>query len=383
MLCLWDMRPKAVDSGLAALAELRRAAAAGDPYPLMLVDRMMPEMDGFTLVEETRKEPAIAATTIMMLTSADRQSDAARCRRLRIAGYLVKPIKADELQSEMIAAFKGAMQNGQTSSRAKPETVDQAAGPTGQRSLRILLAEDNPVNQRVASYLLQKVGHSVKPVGNGREAIAALERENFDLVLMDVQMPEMDGFEATQAIRNSEAKTGRHVPIIAMTAHAMKGDRERCLQAGMDDYVSKPINKEDLSRAIQAATASTASPRRPALGPASAESVFDREAALEQVCGDEQLLSEVIDLFLVDASERMTEIRDALTQRDAKHLQSAAHALKGDAGCLGAAATATAALRLEEIGNNGNLAESGAALDKLDQELRRLTEAISAFALPA
>jgi CheY-like chemotaxis protein len=263
MLRLWDMRPKAVDSGRAALAELRRAAAAGDPYPLMLVDRIMPEMDGFTLVEQTRKEPAIAATTIMMLTSADRLTDAVRCRTLRIAGYLVKPIKADELQIAMIAAFNGAIQNGQTLSRPKQETVDQAVGPTGQRCLRILLAEDNPVNQRVASYLLQKAGHSVKPVGNGREAIVALENENFDLVLMDVQMPEMDGFEATQTIRNTEAKSGRHVPIIAMTAHAMKGDRERCLQAGMDDYVSKPINKEDLFRAIEAATALVESPPEP------------------------------------------------------------------------------------------------------------------------
>jgi two-component system sensor histidine kinase/response regulator len=274
MLRLWDMRPKAVDSGRAALAELRRAAAAGDPYPLMLVDRMMPEMDGFTLVEETRKEPAIAATTIMMLTSADRQTDAARCRKLRIAGYLVKPIKADELQIAIIAAFNGAIQNGQILSRAKQETVAQAVGATGPRSLRILLAEDNPVNQRVASYLLQKAGHSIKPVVNGREAIVALENENFDLVLMDVQMPEMDGFEATQAIRNSEAKTGRHVPIIAMTAHAMKGDRERCLQEGMDDYVSKPIQKADLFRAIEAATALVESPPKPVAHENRAELAF-------------------------------------------------------------------------------------------------------------
>jgi PAS domain S-box-containing protein len=263
MLRLGEMRPKAVDSGLAALAELRRAAAAGDSYPLMLVDRMMPEMDGFTLVEETRKEPAIAATTIMMLTSADRQTDAARCRKLQIAGYLVKPVKADELQIALIAAFNGAIQNEQTSSRAKQETVDPAVGATGPRCLRILLAEDNPVNQRVASYILQKAGHAVKPVGNGHEALVALEQENFDLVLMDVQMPEMGGFEATHAIRNTEAKTGRHLPIIAMTAHAMKGDRERCLQEGMDDYVSKPIQKAELFRAIEAATALVESPPKP------------------------------------------------------------------------------------------------------------------------
>jgi CheY-like chemotaxis protein/nitrogen-specific signal transduction histidine kinase len=260
MLRLWEMRPKAVDSGLAALVELRRAAAAGDSYPLMLVDRMMPEMDGFTLVEETRKEPAIAATTIMMLTSADRQTDAARCRKLRIADYLVKPVKADDLQIALIAAFQGAIQNSQTSSPAKQKAVHPAAGATGPRSLRILLAEDNPVNQRVASYILQKAGYAVKTVGNGHEAMAALEKENFDLVLMDVQMPEMDGFEATHAIRNMEAKTGRHLPIIAMTAHAMKGDRERCLQEGMDDYVSKPIQKAELFRAIEAATALVESP---------------------------------------------------------------------------------------------------------------------------
>jgi signal transduction histidine kinase len=255
ILRIWESRPTTVDSGPAAIAEVRRAAAAGRPYPLMLVDQMMPGMDGFMLVEELRKEPELAPTTIMMLTSADRQTDAARCRGLRIAGYLVKPVKADELQIAILAALSGAARIERTSRAPKPQAPKSSSGSSAECSLRILVAEDNPVNQRVALYILQKAGHSTVVVSNGREAVAALTRENFDLVLMDVQMPEMDGFEATHAIREDEQKTGRHIPIIAMTAHAMQGDRERCLEAGMDDYVSKPVQKGELFRAIQAVMA--------------------------------------------------------------------------------------------------------------------------------
>src|SRR5580692_7959054 len=247
ILRLWTARPVGVDSGPAAVAELRRAAAAGEPYPLLLTDAMMPEMDGFMLVEELHKEPGLAPRTIMMLSSADRQTDAARCRRLGMAAYLVKPVKADELQIAILAAISDATRDKRTAAgattrpeRTRPETTRPETGTTESaaaqlpKELRILLAEDNLVNQRVALHILRKANHSVHAVVNGREAVEALEREPFDLVLMDVQMPEMDGFEATDAIRTREKISGKHMPIVAMTAHAMAGDRDRCLAAGMD-----------------------------------------------------------------------------------------------------------------------------------------------------
>jgi CheY-like chemotaxis protein len=255
LLRMWNMRPTTVDGGPAAIAELRRAVAAGEAYSLMLVDQMMPEMDGFTLVEKLRMEPGLAPSSIMMLSSADRQSDAARCRRLRMAAYLVKPVKADELQIAIMAALNGAIGDQQSPRPSPGRPVDPAPVAAALRPLRILLAEDNPVNQRVGLHILQKGGHSALAVGNGIEALAALKRETFDLVLMDVQMPEMDGFEATRVIREEETQTGQHLPIVAMTAHAMKGDRERCLAAGMDDYVSKPVQKVELFGVLQAVMA--------------------------------------------------------------------------------------------------------------------------------
>jgi signal transduction histidine kinase/CheY-like chemotaxis protein len=268
---MWDMRPTSAASGPDAIAELRRSLAEGEPYPLMLVDQMMPDMDGFMLVEKLRNEPALAPPTIMMLTSADGRPDAARCRNLRIAAYLVKPVKADDLQLAILTAISASVSPRRPSSPARTATegsspaqtategsspaqtatVAPSAKPGNQTTQRILLAEDNPVNQRVALYMLQKAHHSVLAVANGKEALDALAQEPFDLVLMDVQMPVMDGLEATREIRSRESQTGRHIPIVAMTAHAMKGDRERCIEAGMDAYISKPVQSAELWRVIE------------------------------------------------------------------------------------------------------------------------------------
>jgi signal transduction histidine kinase/CheY-like chemotaxis protein/HPt (histidine-containing phosphotransfer) domain-containing protein len=377
LLRMWNMRPKAVEGGPAAIAELSRAVAAGEPYPLMLVDQVMPEMDGFALVEALQKSPRLTPTTIMMLTSADRQADAARCRSLRIAAYVVKPIKADELQIAILAALSSTLR-GQRPSRPAREGP---AGPTRAadqpRPLRILLAEDNPVNQRVALHVLQKAGHAPLAVGNGKEALAALNREAFDLVLMDVQMPEMGGFEATRAIREQEIQTGRHLPIVAMTAHAMKGDRERCLDAGMDEYVSKPIQKADLFRAIQAVIPSGSGGTETVKAVATLPHAFDRQTALERVGDDEEALSEVINLFLYDVPRQMDEIRTAIREGDHQRLESAAHCLRGAAGCLGGNRTAAAALRLESLGKLANLSGATEGLNELEHELKRFINEIS------
>jgi len=197
---------------------------------------MMPEMDGFTLAEQIMQRPELAGATLMMLSSAGQHADAARCQAMGITSYLTKPIKQSELLTAILTVLGAASRDAEHS----PLATREALG-TSQRRLRILVAEDSPVNHKLVVRLLEKWGHTVVVAHDGREALAALDEQRFDVVLMDIQMPEMDGFEATAAIRAQEETTGPHVPIIAMTAHAMQGDRERCLEAGMDGYVTKPI----------------------------------------------------------------------------------------------------------------------------------------------
>ncbi|MBX3026935.1 response regulator [bacterium] len=238
----WRMLPTAVESGAEALRALIRARAAGTPFPLVLIDGRMPEMDGFALAARIQEDPTLTGSTVLMLTSDDRPGDLARCRELGIAAYLVKPIR----QSELLDAIVTALGSPEPRASAPPPAPRAAGG----RVLRVLLAEDNQVNQRLAVRLLEKRGHQVVVVDNGRDAVATAVEQRFDLVLMDVQMPEMDGFEATAALRAAERGTGIRRPIIAMTAHAMKGDRERCLLAGMDDYLAKPIQPSELFELI-------------------------------------------------------------------------------------------------------------------------------------
>jgi PAS domain S-box-containing protein len=251
MLTNWGMRTTVAAGGPAALDELGRAAAVGDPFGLVLLDGSMPEMDGTAVAEQIQQHPKVAAPPIIMLSSADRQEDARRCRELGVAAYLTKPVK----QSDLLAVIQKAM--GETKRNVSP--IGAAPRPPAARGatdgtaepLYILLVEDNLVNQRVGVSMLQRRGHRVRVAGNGREVLAAWAEGPFDLVLMDVQMPEMDGLEATAAIRQLEEGSGRHVPIVALTAHAMKGDRERFLQAGMDGYLAKPIQPPELLRVLQ------------------------------------------------------------------------------------------------------------------------------------
>jgi PAS domain S-box-containing protein len=259
MLGNWKMRPTAVESGEEALAELRRASDAGDPFLLVLTDVMMPGMDGFSLAEQIKGYSAFSHAVILMLSSGDRAGDTARCRELGLQRYLTKPVKQSELLDAIVGAI-GTLERARAKSghgkvsmtgRVSQNADKQALSRQRSRSFRVLVAEDNVVNQKLAQRLLQKRGHTVRLANNGKEALDLLERESFDVVLMDVQMPEMGGFEATARIRAAEEGTGRHMPIIALTAHAMTGDRERCIQAGMDDYVTKPIQDQELRRAME------------------------------------------------------------------------------------------------------------------------------------
>jgi signal transduction histidine kinase/CheY-like chemotaxis protein/ligand-binding sensor domain-containing protein len=269
MLRHWGMRPELAPSGAEAITLLQEADRRGVGFALLLVDAQMPGMDGFTLVQRLRQQTDLGKITIMMLTSAGQRGDAARCRELGIAAYLVKPIVQSQLFDAMLKVLAAKAREATTPS-VQPREVGPQDGLRGHASKgyetalvtrhtlrearqhqRILLAEDNVVNQVLASRLLEKHGHSVVVVNNGRSALEVLDKEKFDLVLMDVSMPEMDGLETVAAIRAREGATGVHMPIVAMTAHAMKGDRERCLEAGMDAYISKPIQPRELFEAIK------------------------------------------------------------------------------------------------------------------------------------
>ncbi len=248
MLSRWEMISVSVEEGQQALDALSGARAAGQPFSLVLTDMHMPKMDGFTLVEQIRKRPELATATIMMLTSAGHRGDAARCQELGVAAYLLKPIRQSELR-EAIARVLGAhAQNGAIPLITRYSLHD---GRDPAASLHVLLAEDNAVNQRLAVRLLEKRGHRVTVAGNGAEALTAMGKQDFDLVFMDVQMPEMDGLEATAVIRGKEKITRKHQPIIALTAHAMKGDREKCITAGMDGYLTKPIRPQELDDVLE------------------------------------------------------------------------------------------------------------------------------------
>jgi PAS domain S-box-containing protein len=259
MLRNWHMRPTAVEGGEQALAELQRASAGGERYSLVLLDAMMPEMDGFMLAERLRRQREFARLPLMMLTSADRREDVQRCRQLGMVAHLTKPVKQSELLDAILNAASPIIETGAyvpvvpLDHTPRPEAL--AASPPAPRGLHVLLAEDNVVNQRLAVRLLEKQGYNVTVAVNGKEALRKAELTEFDVVLMDVQMPEMGGFEATAALRKHDQETGRRLPIIAMTAHAMKGDRERCLEAGMDAYVSKPIQAQELFAAIDSVLA--------------------------------------------------------------------------------------------------------------------------------
>jgi CheY-like chemotaxis protein len=274
----WHMRPALAASGREALALLREAAHRLERFPIVLLDHLMPEMDGFAVAEEIQKDPTLAGAMIIMLSSGSSGHALDRCRELGIAAYLYKPIRQSELLEALLSAVPCASRPLPAPDPSdSPMAYDSAFGrsdTTAGKGLRILVVEDNRINQRVALRMLERDGHHVTIAENGKEALRAIEQNTFDLAFMDVQMPEMDGLETTAAIRARERATGRHLPIIAMTARAIKGDRERCLASGMDDYVSKPVTSAELRRVLKAIRAPSSSPP-----------VFDEAAALASVQG--------------------------------------------------------------------------------------------------
>jgi CheY-like chemotaxis protein len=374
MLTHWGLKPTPTAGGEEALAAMKQADDAGAPFLLVLLDNRMPGMSGFELAARIKENAHLAGAAIMMLTSEDQPGDTARCRTLGVAACLLKPIKQSELLNAILAIM------GPAQLAEQPATASAAVFPR-RPPLRILLAEDNVVNQMLVVNLLEQEGHAVVVAGNGKEALAAVEEQPFDLVLMDVQMPVMDGFEATAHLRARQKANGPRVPIIALTAHAMKGDRERCLAAGMDGYLAKPIRAPELLRTIEqfghALEPAKAEPANVPAGHPGAELVFDEDEALAGVGGSRQLLAELAALFLQDCASAMSAIAEAIARGDGRGLQCAAHRLRGAASNFAAPAACAAAGRLESAGRTGNMSEAAEAYGTLQQTILQLEEALT------
>jgi len=371
MLKSWSMQPTLVERGHEGLVAMRRARDAGKTFPLILLDAQMPGVDGFAVAERIKQDPTLARSTIMMLTSAGQRGDAARCREVGISAYLVKPIRRSELLEAILLVL------GQPK---HPDLVTRHTIQEVRRKLRILVAEDSPINRELVMRLLQKQGHTVLAATTGGEAVAMWEKdaEGFAIILMDVQMPDVDGFQATAMIREKERISGKHVPIIAMTAYAMTGDRERCLAAGMDAYVSKPIRHQELFETIQALVMEAPSISTHVLPEGAPKEVLDEPLLMSRVDNDPQLLKDLVDLFLEECPRLLEEIRVALDKKDAKAAARGAHSLKSSTSNLAARLASEAALRLESLAQAGDWVHAESGLQELECQLVRLKPALRA-----
>ena len=382
MLAGWRMKPVAVADALSALEELQKASPTSRRYHAVISDCQMPEVDGYTLAKWIKHDDRLRQTPFVMLTSLGRSEDPARLRRLGISAYLTKPVKHSDLFDALASLFTVAPKR--ENRRAKPTLAARARRP-----LRILVAEDQAVNRRLVTTILEKRGHTIVQVEDGKQACDALTAAGatpFDVVVMDLQMPEMGGLEATQVIRQREVATGRRVPIVALTAHAMKGDRDRCLAGGMDEYLSKPIDTPLLIATVESLddrSRSASAPERDATTATRHDSlaVFDEPAALRRTGDDRELLKELVALYRADAPVTLRQIAKALAARNAEALRVAAHTLKGSVATVGGTSAKHAAATLEDFGKTGSLDGADSALEVLRTELSKLDQAFVAARL--
>ena len=375
LLSKWDLKPTTVAGAEEALILLEQAASNRQPFPLVLVDALMPGTDGFALAARLQQKPSLAGAVVMMLPSDAQLETISRCQQLGATSHLIKPVRRADLLDALLFAVG--------SSPAGIRRPVPAAGATehiSRRPRRILVAEDHPVNQRLVLRVLEKWGHNAVIAANGRKAVEAWKRDAFDLILMDVQMPEMSGFEATALIREAEKNTGRHVPVIAMTAHALVGYREQCLSAGMDDYITKPLDPPRLFELIERLGQSD-QPEAPADRIVVLEQPphFDLNAAIARVEGDMDLLKEIALLFLEDAPAMLSDLRLAVENSDALAVEKTAHRLKGSVANFGAQAALEAVRKLEQLGRDKDLTDAGIVLPRLELELTRLNLELEAL----
>jgi len=362
----WQMQATAVSGATEALAALREAADRGQPYDLVLTDALMPDIDGFTLVEEIAHDDQLKSSKIILLTSSTSTTAPGRVA-VALSARLTKPVKQSDLLDAIVTAFAGP---GSVPVPAVPAGARSRSSEDASRPLNVLVAEDNVTNQKLVEALLTQRGHVVTTVPNGRLAIERATSEPFDVILMDVQMPEVSGLEATTAIREHERGTGRHIPILALTASAMAGDREECLAAGMDAYVSKPLRPDELFATIDALCG--CGPASTSGGAPSASRSVNLDTLLAGFGGNGKLVREVVDVFMEDAPAMISRLRDAAGVRDSVKLASAAHALKGAAGLFAEGRAYESARRLERLAKAGDLSAAGPALADVEADVSQL-----------
>lgn len=372
-LANWSLNPVTVESGEAALEELRTAADQNRRFPLVILDALMPDMDGFDVASEIEQDPDLAQSTVLMLSSADRKAFRDRLNEVELSAFLEKPVTQSDLWDSIVSTMDGLpVRQGQRGARDLRQTAA--------RSLNILLVEDTPANQKVVSRILEKRGHQVEIAHNGRDALEKLDSSSieFDLVLMDVQMPIMDGFQTTSAIRKLDNTDLRSLPIIAMTAHAMKGDREKCLAAGMDSYLSKPIDARKLVTLVESyvfkeSLADRSGSESVTWDAGGFPQLLDIEAALTRLGGDRELLHDMLEFFTEDVPPLLQQIRTSLGEQDADQLERAAHSLKGllanfDAG----GQVVSMAAELQEQGSKGNFQSAAKLIPRLERRSIRM-----------
>jgi PAS domain S-box-containing protein len=366
ILANWGMRPSVAESGQAALRALELGRKSGAPFPLVILDFHMPGMNGLELAERIHRQPEFASVALILLSSVGQAGDSERCAAAGVSAALVKPARQAVLRETILTALAAP-------TPAKAQLPVALTGLVSSDQLtNVLLAEDNPVNTRLVRAMLEKRGHTVLTVENGRQAVDALRGGHFDLVLMDLQMPEMDGFEATAAIRASEKGTKRRTRIVALTAHAMKGDREACLAAGMDGYLAKPIRASELFGVVETFTGDRrngASQGGPGaafewVGPA-----FERDEVMGRVGGDHALLVELTQIFRAQVPKIQADIERSLKAGDAKALEQAAHTIRGSVASFGARRAVAAAQSIEQMAHLGQLQDVAPLIEELNREL--------------
>ena len=378
-LNLWRCRHGEAASGVQALEELRLKVDSKDPYEIAILDMQMPEMDGETLGRKIMQDPELKNTILIMMTSLGQRGDAKRLEQIGFAAYLTKPVKQSQLCDclAIVTSTKKEMLKDQPATIVTRHSVAEDK----KHKQRILLVEDNITNQKVALNILKRFGYNADAVSNGKEAVKALEMIPYDIVLMDCQMPEMDGFEATGEIRTPESKVLDHrVPIIAMTANAMKGDREKCLEAGMDDYLCKPVNPQELNDILEKWIAkqdssllyeATNSDKKPA------QNIFDKASLLDRLMGDEELANEILAGFLEDVPRKFSALKEALDKRDVSSVLREAHTLRGASADVGGKAMHEKAFEIEKAVEAGDLETVKACMPELETQFERLKEAMN------
>ncbi len=369
----WEMRVEEAEDGRVCLEKTRRAAGEGKPYDVMLLDCMMPGIDGFEVAEKICGQGEHAESIIIMLTSLDEKGDRERCRRIGISQYLVKPVSPSSLFNAIVHVM---VRSKKEPAPARGERSEERPGlPKGKK---ILLAEDNPVNMKLARRLLERAGLEVGVAENGIRVLEKLGQAHYDLVLMDVQMPEMDGLEATRRIREREREASGHIPVVALTAHSMKGDRERFLAVGMDDYLSKPLDAAQLYRTLSKHLAAA-----PDFVPASAAGggagVLDAGELHDRLGGDRELARELLSVFLEEHANMSSGVEDALNAGDTAALKMKAHGLKGMAANISAGALRDISLRVEQAADRGDLAGAGKLIEELGAVMRATLERVRGY----